>query len=604
MHGVFPREAEMDGGMDDGLGEALGGFDAALSRFRAALEAYPALSDTLFADTGTWTQLLTYKLVPHLAGDGCLVVSIAGGTNTGKSTVFDILAGGDLSPIRSTAAATCRPVLAANGRRAKECCEGKLVPEFRVCMLEDPEWAMDRDRDPKALFVVCVEDMPDHLVLLDTPDVDSIERYHWEIAEHLRAAGDVVVAVLTAEKYQDERVVAFFKQAQSSGRIVLPVMNKANPERDYAVARAQLDAFCGAVGIKEPICFVVPHDFDLAGAVDEGAVLSLEGDYGLYDFLESLEVGQLKADVYGETVSHFAKESGAFLRRAREMAESLRAVEAELTARLTAAAEAYDPQPDARVGRVLHEYIKARRGVFGRTFGKVGAAVSRRLSPLRVAAERALRRGAPSRPGDFPAEDVLRERRADEVFTAGQRLAAGLVESAAILSEPAGALLREGLASLNTDKAIEAAAAETLGGGGISASFREHVEKTMDLWWTEHPVTRGVLRELDAILMVAPAAVAVPLSFFTAGVGVPEATAVAGILGGEFFSKVLVHQFSDYWLDLLRPWREERRENLRQALEAHIAGPALAKLRAAAEILEGKDVATMKGCLEVCRKAL
>src|SRR5690606_23338045 len=111
---------------------------------------------------------------------------------------------------------------------------------------------VERTTPPNALFVATHEQLPDRLVLLDTPDVDSIETEHWAVADIIRAAGDVLVAVLTGEKYKDDRVVSYFRQALASGRVVVPVMNKANPARDFEVARNQLAEFRGLIGSESP----------------------------------------------------------------------------------------------------------------------------------------------------------------------------------------------------------------------------------------------------------------------------------------------------------------------------------------------------------------
>ena len=103
--------------MEHSLGEALSGFERALTRFRKSLEPTPDLCLAVFEDTQEWSDLLTYKLVPHLAGEGCLIAAVSGGTNTGKSCVFNLLLGSSISPVVSTAAATCHPILAANVAR-------------------------------------------------------------------------------------------------------------------------------------------------------------------------------------------------------------------------------------------------------------------------------------------------------------------------------------------------------------------------------------------------------------------------------------------------------------------------------------------------------
>src|SRR5690606_7867964 len=102
------------------------------------------------------------------------------------------------------------------------------------------------------LFVTQRDSLPDRLILMDTPDVDSIDKANWSTAENIRAAGDVLIAVVTGEKYKDEKVQAFFRAAAASGRIVLPLLNKADPHNNFETARAQLDDFCDDIGLVGP----------------------------------------------------------------------------------------------------------------------------------------------------------------------------------------------------------------------------------------------------------------------------------------------------------------------------------------------------------------
>src|SRR5690606_15041064 len=145
-------------------------------------------------------------------------------------------------------------------RRAAQCLDGKLLPEFRPMPLERPENATDPDVPADALLVTTIEQLPDRMVVMDTPDVDSIDRRNWSVAEHIRAAGDILLAVLTGEKYRDDRVVQFFREANRSGRIVVPLMNKANPAESFSIARQQVQAFREDSGADGP-AFVLAHDF-------------------------------------------------------------------------------------------------------------------------------------------------------------------------------------------------------------------------------------------------------------------------------------------------------------------------------------------------------
>ena len=168
--------------MENVVGKALVEFGAALHDLREALGPYPGLHSVVFDGAQEGSDLLTYKLVPHLAGEGCLVAAIAGGTNTGKSTVFNLLLERVVSPMVTTAAATCHPVLAGNAMREAQCLDSKLVPEFDPWPLSEPGLAMDGSLPAEVLFVTREPSLPDDLILMDTPDVDSIEKRNWEVA--------------------------------------------------------------------------------------------------------------------------------------------------------------------------------------------------------------------------------------------------------------------------------------------------------------------------------------------------------------------------------------------------------------------------------------
>ncbi len=590
--------------MCDTLGQGIDGFARALAVFQDGLSAIPALHEAVFDHTEEWVDLLTYKLVPQLAGEGCLVVAVAGGTNTGKSTVFNMLLGREASPVRSTAAATCRPVFAGNAMRAKQAIEGRLFPDFHAMALEDLDSAISRDTDCSALFVVAHEELPDRLVLLDTPDVDSIDRENWDRADHIRATGDVLIAVVTAEKYKDDRIIAYYRAARAAGRIVLPLMNKANPAEDYATARSQLGDFCREVGLDNPPCFVVPHDFDVDTRYGD-TIHSLEGDLPLWEYLESLDVAAIKTHVFRDTVSHFAHQAEDFLERTDQLAGMLRSVIHDFESRAEAMAGTYDPEPGTEVGRLLHDHIKARRGVLSRSVGRVSGMVAKGLAPVRALANRAMgRTGGAGAARRARTEEEIAECRERAVATGARNLAQGYSDSAHALQPPANVLVRDALNRLDADAAVRTVVDQTIESEGLSDRFRAHVERTLEDWWRDHAVKRQILMELDAILVVAPTAICVPLSFYSGGVGVPEVTAVAGILGGGFFEQVLLHQLSDRWLKLIGPWRDEQQRRFADALCTHITAPCLAGVHEALAPFENDAVETMRKSRELCLRAL
>jgi hypothetical protein len=585
--------------MDDLLGHALEQFAAALTQLRQALAVYPGLSARLFSETAEWERLLTYKLLPHFAGEGCLVAAVAGGTNTGKSTVFNLLLGAEISPVRATAAATSRPVLAANAYRAAQGLEGRLAPEFTPLPLDDPE-ALLRGAGPEdVLYIARHDGLPDRLVLLDIPDVDSIERQHWDLAENIQAAGDVLIAVLTGEKYQDDRVVSFFRRARAAGRVILPLMNKANPQAEYAVARAQLAEFCRATGLDGAPCFVLPHDFGLLEVPDR-PIDALDGGPPLRAYLESLDVPAIKKRVYHDSVACFVSQAGEFLESLTETSAGLSSVAEEFETRARTCGASYDPEPGADVGAILHHFIQTKRGRLIRAFGWAGQGVAWVLSP----AGRVLRRlvtpsAASSTTSDGETDD--RGHDAREVETRTRGLLREYLQTVHNLNPLAAGLIAPEFDAMDVDNAVRRVTEDTVQPGDVSEAFRAHVERTLDAWWSDHALRRLLLLELDALLVLSPAAVAVPLSLYTGGVGVPEMLAATSPLAGEFFARVMEHQFADKWFDLLSPWRREQQDKFARALLDHVARPALHRLNQACDALED-HAAPLRRSYEQCRK--
>jgi hypothetical protein len=590
--------------MEATLGEALGEFNAALDRFRAGLPKDTSLTEAIFGDAEDWLDLLAYKLVPHLAGEGCLVVAVAGGTNTGKSTVFNLLLGSEVSPVVTTAAATRHPVMAGSRLRAGQCLEAKLVPEFDARLLKNPRAVLTDDLPEDALYVAEVTSLPDRLVLMDTPDVDSIDKQNWEVAENIRAAGDVLIAVLTGEKYKDERVVEFFRKARLSGRVVLPLMNKANPADGYAVARVQLTEFGADVGLQETPCFVVPHDFGLSPD-HARAIAAVDGGPDLWTYLTSRNVPAIKQQVYRDTVAHFAERAGVFLRHCEDLRAGLRSVADEYKERAEALARRYDPVPGTAIGGLFHAFVQEKRGPVRRAIGAASAAVARGLGTVgRTLAGAMRRRTAFEAPGAGNLEEDIRAVHVRALNQIARELAAGYIESGRNLREPAGHLVQAGLDELDVDAAVAVVIQQTLRAESVSEAFRRHAHRTIEAWWNDHTGKRRALEILDALLAVAPTAIAAPIGMYTAGFGVAEAVALTGPIVEQFLARVVEYQFGDQMFDLLSPWKEEQQAHLKEALLDHLTNGCLAKLRAALDLFEGEVMIELKRRHEECLKAL
>jgi hypothetical protein len=62
------------------------------------------------------------------------------------------------------------------------------------------------------LFWRPAAELPDWLLVLDTPDIDSDARVNWQRADAVRRSADVLIAVLTQQKYNDAAVKEFFRR--------------------------------------------------------------------------------------------------------------------------------------------------------------------------------------------------------------------------------------------------------------------------------------------------------------------------------------------------------------------------------------------------------
>lgn len=580
--------------------EGLESFERAIAELDRALLAFPAVRDAAFQDTADWRDLLTYKLVPHLAGEGCLVAAITGGTNTGKSTVFNLLLGRVASPMVNTAAATCHPVIAANARRAAQCLDGKLVPEFRPEPLEALEQATDTALPVEALFVVEARGLPDELVIMDTPDVDSIEKRNWEVADHLRAAGDVLVAVLTAEKYKDQRVVEFFRDAAASARLVLPVMNKANPADDYAVARRQLEEFTHDVGIDAPR-FVIAHDFAIGDDLAQG-IVGLDGTPTLLEYLKTLDVHTIKDRVYEGTIARFTEDAAQFVDRLDDLRGTLRGSLEDFHRLAKTASEAYDPAPGREVGGLFHAFVQSKRGVIRRSIGATSATMARGVSAVgRRVTSAFMKRTTLDSEAEQPGLEKLRELHAESVARIARSLAAKCVDTARAAAPPARKTMGDGFTELDVDVATEAILGEVLEEQPVSDAFRAHANATLEKWWADHTGRRRALEALDTILAAAPAAIAGWFAIHTAGIGAAEAMVFTGPLAAQFVSRVMEYQFGDALFDFLSPWKREQQERLERSLVRHIVEPSVAPLEAALDVLNRDTVDTLGRQLAACR---
>lgn len=214
-----------------------------------------------------WFELLTHKLLPQTQGEVCLVVAVVGGTNIGKSVLFNQLAGQNASGVSPLAAGTKHPVCLVPAAWNDGSKLGPFFEGFSLRPWKTPEDPL-AESDEHLLFWRRGENVPDRLLLLDTPDIDSDAQINWQRAEFVRQAADVVVAVLTQQKYNDAAVKQFFRRAAETDTPAIVVFNQCDLEEDAEYWPQWLDVFREATGVEVLHVYVVPYDRQAAKSLE------------------------------------------------------------------------------------------------------------------------------------------------------------------------------------------------------------------------------------------------------------------------------------------------------------------------------------------------
>lgn len=143
---------------------------------------------------------------------------LMGGTGTGKSTVFNSLAGRSLSHVGVLRPCTKQAVLLAHRDFAEELNDCPLI---------------DLSNFINAKFCWHHNDELRHVILVDTPDFDSIEIANRAIADEFFILSDIVCLVTSQEKYGDSAGRKIAEQARSWGKQTIYVMNKVCADAAY-----------------------------------------------------------------------------------------------------------------------------------------------------------------------------------------------------------------------------------------------------------------------------------------------------------------------------------------------------------------------------------
>ncbi|MCE5266706.1 MAG: 50S ribosome-binding GTPase [Planctomycetaceae bacterium] len=213
-----------------------------------------------------WLELLRNKLLTQVDLPPLLVVAVVGGTNIGKSVVFNLVAGEVASASSPLAAGTKHPVCLVPPDLADPRLLGRLFEPFDLHAWRSADDPLGESPENR-LFWRSSRTIPPRLLLLDAPDVDSDVAVNWQRATALRQAADVLVAVLTQQKYNDAAIKQFFRAAVESEKPIVVVFNQCELQADAEYWPRWLATFCEHTGARPELVYVIPYDRKAADAL-------------------------------------------------------------------------------------------------------------------------------------------------------------------------------------------------------------------------------------------------------------------------------------------------------------------------------------------------
>jgi len=569
-----------------------GDLSATLRRTRDALEPVrerlPAAQQAL--------DVLERDLLPRSAGgDVYLVAGIVGPNNAGKSALFNALVGRPLSPSVPTGGATRRLVGAAHpsllaALRAEPTLARFRLQPFGADVASDAP--LQPAADPAELLVAEEPALPPMLLLIDTPDFDSILDDNRVASESLLAVADLVVAIVTRHSYQNRAVVRFLERWLQHGRPWMLVYNEAN---DRTVAQAHAAKLAADVGTPPLAAFWAPHSLAVQEhrAPLDPVELRLDGagaagERRLRELLFDLEhIAQVKARA-------FAAALGRLRGALRETASGLAGEALRASAVLTAA-EARAVEAGLRIaaaGMPARPFVDAFRTVLDRRSNPLSRGWRTTLRQIRLGIEsipKLLRGRRPAAEGGATETLIAIER--DELAKSWPTLWEELVrdlgrEARHPARQTAGAAVTERLdADLDEARRAEARARAEQGlriAPGDVEEFERACEQLVETAIEERGFDLDIQAAADIATLV-PLALAAAVIVNTGGLGSDLAAAGGGALGTFLFEKYAHVLGSGIMADARRRWTEVRGRQLARALTDAALPTAAPLLRATAE---------------------
>lgn len=561
-----------------------------------------------------WFELLTKKLIPQIDLPPLLVVAIVGGTNIGKSVIFNHLAGENASAATPLASGTKHPVcLVPEGLDDPQLLQ-KLFESFVLLPWHSPDDPLQESEENR-LFWRRGKNMPPRLLVLDAPDVDSDAMVNWARAKAVREAADVLVAILTQQKYNDAAVKQFFRAAAEADKPIIVLFNQCDLQSDRDYWPRWLATFREETGAAAELVYVVPHDRRAAeelrlpiysvgadGKNDPGSPVDLRGELAAMHF-DAIKIRTFRGAL--QVVLDPRCGVPGYLEKIRQTAGEFAAAANVLSAHEMARVD-WPSLPSGVLVEEIRAWWDGTRVPWSRRVHGFYRVLGRGVTwPLRTAWS------SITGPAIDPLVSFHKQERAAILSAVGK-----LLDELGRLAQVGNDTLRPRLQKLLSGHAradllarVEAAHDDL---PAVDEHYREYLNTELNNWREGNPRAVKLLQSLDHLAAVARPAISIGLFFTglhiagdlagqaavqaasqTAGHLATEAAITGGIAGGgeaivSTTSEGVSQAAGRMFLKLQSRYAQQRARWLADWLEQELLGGLLGELRQGAEVPESK----------------
>ncbi len=600
-----------------------------LDRALAALQPAAATVGVEPPQGQEWFELLRNKLLPQLKSQPLLVVGIVGGTNIGKSVIFNHLAGQVASDVSPLAAHTRHPVCLVPPSVDDPAVLGRLFEQFDLRPWQKPDDPLS-DSTENRLFWRPGPQMPPRLLLIDAPDVDSDATVNWQRARAIRQSADVLLAVLTQQKYNDAAVKQFFRAAVEADKPIVVLFNQCDLAADEQYWPQWLSTFCDETGARPELVYVIPYDkpaadqlrlpFYSVGPEGRGP---LDEPASLRDELASLHFDAIKIRTFHGALARVLNSThgvGAYLESVRAAAGEFSGAASALSA-TEMARVAWPGLPAGVLVDEIRRWWDAGRSGWSRRVHGFYRTLGRGVTwPVRTAWD------ALAGPRPEPLE-TFQNRERQAIVLAVEKLLDELDRLAQVGNQTLRPRLMRLLGGDARARLLEQVQAAHEQLPAVDDDYQAFLRTELDSWREANPRVVRFLQSLDHAAALARPAITVSLAVsgwmvagdlvgqaavqaagHTAGQLATEAAIAGGITGGgeaivsttgEGVRQAAARLFGR----LQSRYAQQRARWLADWLERELLGDLLSELRRGAEVPRGEAFCEVEAATEQIRKA-